>query len=47
MSVVTFPMNGFWMQYFTKNWACDGFQRKYCTIKDGTQTYDFIADKVA
>ena len=21
------------------------FCRKYCTIKDGTQTYDFIADK--
>ena len=21
------------------------FHRKYCTIKDGAQTYDFIADK--
>ena len=35
-----------WMQYFTKNWACmQSFHRKYCTIKDGTQTYNFIADK--
>ena len=45
MSAVTFPINGLWMQYFTKNWAYDGFRRKYCTIKDGAQTYDFIADK--
>ena len=25
---------------------CDRFvENKYCTIKDGTQTFDFIADK--
>ena len=36
MSVVTFSTNSFWMR---------SFRRKYCTIKDGAQTYDFIADK--
>ena len=38
----TFSTNGLWMQYFKKKWA---FRRKRCTIKDDTQTHDFIADK--
>ena len=50
MSAVMFPINGLWMQYMylnlTKNWACRWwFRRKYCTVKDGIQTYYFIADK--
>ena len=45
MSAVTFSMNGLWKRYFLKNWACDNFSRKYCTFIDGSQTYDFIADK--
>ena len=45
MSAVTLSANGLWMQYFTKKLSLQSFRRKYCTIKDGAETYDFIADK--
>ena len=45
MSAVTVSKSGLWMQYFTKKLSLQSFRRKYCTIKDGAQTYDFIADK--
>ena len=43
MSAVTFSTNGLWMQYFTL--SLRSFCRKYRTIKDGAQTYNFTADK--
>ena len=36
------PLNG---AVLPKKLSLRSFQRKYCTIKDGAQTYDFIADK--
>ena len=47
MSTVTFSKNGLWIPLnavLHENWACDSLV-EICTIKDGAQTYDFIADK--
>ena len=48
MSAVTFSKNGLWIPLYAvlhKKLSLQSFRRKYCTIKDGAQTYDFIAAK--
>ena len=46
MSAVMFSTNGLWMQYFTKNWACDHFVENTAPSKMAPKlSYDFIADE--